>query len=311
MQVNRAIVAVPLDGSAADGRRRRRRHPGPGHRRGVLRVPHPVAGRHASWRGSAGTTRGCRGTAPSCGSARSTGGAVTVADVDAGHGRPEESVLAPRWRDDDDPVRGLGRLRAGGTCTRWPRRPGRAAAAAPGGGGVRRAALAARRAAVRAARRRPAGGAARPRRAAARRSSTRRSGELTDVDLPGYRTATRSSPSPAPRSRTWPAARAPPGRCCGSSPDRRRRRSRSRCSPSSRSPPRPRLPAGRAPGAASAGRNGRVVHALVYPPANPGCTAPDGELPAVHRASCTAARPRTRCRCSAWRRRSSPAGASG
>ena len=96
------------------------------------------------------------------------------------------------------------------------------------------------------------------------------SGELTDLDLPGYRTASGdlavsgtaiATLAGGPRT-PWSMLRVTARRRRGRAAERAAGR---RC--------RPRLPAGRAPGAASRGQNGGVVHAIVYPPTNPGVTA--------------------------------------
>ncbi len=57
------------------------------------------------------------------------------------------------------------------------------------------------------------------------------------------------------------------------------------------------------------GPYGRVVHALVYPPANPAAKGRPGNGRHMW-CGCTAARPRTSRRCWIWRRRTSPAAAS-
>ena len=125
--------------------------PRPSHRERVsgqrlLRLPHALPRRRATWPGSAGTTRACRGTAPSCASPR----LIRRQSSSDGQGRLRESVLAPLWRDERAPVRlisdwpGWWNLYQVGAARRVV--PG----ALPGGGGVRRAAVAARRPAVRA-----------------------------------------------------------------------------------------------------------------------------------------------------------------
>ena len=106
-------------------------------------------------------------------------------------------------------------------------------------------------------------------------------GSLDDVDLPGYRTveaelavsgATLAAVAGGPRS-PWSVLRVQVGTPAG---------------PGGRlevikeqpvaAPDPAYLPDAR-PVQLSSGRNGRVVHALVYPPANPDVTAPAGELP--------------------------------
>ena len=93
---------------------------------------------------------------------------------------------------------------------------------------------------------------------------------------PGVRRADRHRParlhgtaatswSPATTVLTWRAARAPP---VGAPRSTRRRRGATMRQPAGPTR-RPGLPAGRAPGTASAGQNGRVSMPIVYPPANP------------------------------------------
>ena len=93
-QGHRAIVAVPLDGSAAaDADAIRELVTGADFF--AFPTPSPDG---SGWPGSAGTTRTCRGTAPSCGSRRSTnGGSPGKGRLVKGSLR--ESVLAPLWRD--------------------------------------------------------------------------------------------------------------------------------------------------------------------------------------------------------------------
>ena len=99
-KVTRAIVAVPLDGSAAE---RPGGDPAAGDRHRLLRVPDPVTRRQAPGLDLAGITRTCPGTAPSSGSPRSRqGGQAGQETVGRGRlvkGGLRESVLAPAWRD--------------------------------------------------------------------------------------------------------------------------------------------------------------------------------------------------------------------
>ena len=233
-----------------------------------------------------------------------TGGAVTVADSTLVMGGPSESVLAPRWRDDQalyavSDASGwwnLYEVAAAGGAPR-PLHPAEEEFAAPlwqlGGRpfellGDGRLAVLHGLGELRLAVLDPA------------------SGELADVDLPGYRTAYPQLAvsgeaivlvAAGPRT-PWSVLRVSPG---GAVETIRQ--------PAVDAPDPGYLPDAR-PVQLSAGQNGPVVHALVYPPANPEVAGPSGNS---RRSSCmcTAARPRTRCRCSAWRRRSSPAGASG
>ena len=231
-KVNRAIVAVPLDGSAAEG------HPGSRHRGGLLRVPHPVAGRHASWRGSTGTIRGCRGTGPSCGSAPSPGStAASGRRLGADHGRSRRSRCWRRAGATTSPCTRSPTRPAGGTCTRWPPRPGppRARCTRPRRSSPGRCGSSA---AARSSCSRTAGSRCCMAWASCNwRRSTRRRGRWPTFTCPATGPATPNSPYPVPRSPTWPAARPPRGRCCGSFPPPRARPTpRSRSCRSSRSP---------------------------------------------------------------------------
>ena len=188
-------------------------------------------------------------------------------------------MLAPRWRDDESLYAisdasgwwNLYEVAAVAGATPRPLHPAEEEFAGPlwqlGG---RPFELLSRRAARR---------AARPRRAAPGGCSTRRPGRWPTFTCPATGPAAPSSRSPAPRSPTWPAARARP---VGGAADLRRRGGlllRDHDGAAGRRA-RPRLPAGRAAGAACpAGRTERVIHALVYPPANPHAAAPDGERP--------------------------------
>ena len=101
------------------------------------------------------------------------------------------------------------------------------------------------------------------------------SGELADVDLPGYRTAYPQLAVSGEAIVLVAACPRTPGRCCGSPPAARSRPSGSRWS----THPTPADPPDARPVQLSAGQNGPVVHALVYPPANPEVAGPAGELP--------------------------------
>ena len=173
-------------------RRQRRRRPGrrtrARHRPALPGLPAGLAGRVRGWPGSAGSTRTCRGTPPSCGSP--TSGAT------APSGRRAPSRVAPRsrwssapgsmprpWRSSPTPT-------AGGTCTGSSVTTGRGRRPLPATGGVRRTAVEDRRPLVAAAGRRADPGPARVRPAAACRSSTPRR-----ASCPTSRPRTRSGPA--------------------------------------------------------------------------------------------------------------------
>ena len=105
-------------------------------------------------------------------------------------------------------------------------------------------------------------------------------GSLDDVDLPGYRTVDPELAVSGTTLAAVAAARAAPGACCasrsagpapGGRPEVIKRQPVAAPDPAY-------LPDAR-PIELSSGRNARVVHALVYAPANPDVTAPAGELP--------------------------------
>jgi len=278
MTVNRAIVAVPLDGSAAADA-------------GAIRIlvtgaqffafPTPSPdGTKLAWINWDHPRMPWDGT--ELRTAAVTGGAVAVADATLVMGGPAESVLAPLWRDDQtlyaiSDASGWWNLyevpAAGGTPR--PLHPMAEEFAAPlwqlggrpfellgdgtlavlhGLGELHLAVLD------------PA------------------SGELADVDLPGFRTAhpqlavagsavsgsTVALVAGGPRT-PWSVLRVSPGGSPGSRIETIRQHAAGAPDPAY-------LPDAR-PVQLSAGQNGPVVHALVYPPASPEAAGPAGELP--------------------------------
>jgi dipeptidyl aminopeptidase/acylaminoacyl peptidase len=274
MQVNRAIVAVPLDGSAASDA-------------AAIRVlvtgahffAFPAAspdGTKLAWINWNHPRMPWDGTELRTGAV--TGGTVTVADSTLVMGGPAESVLAPLWRDDETLYAisdasgwwNLYEAPATGGAPR-PLHPAEEEFAAPlwqlGGrpfellGDGRLAVL---------------HGVGELRLAALDPAS----GELADVDLPGYRTAhpqlavcgapvsgsTVALVAGGPRT-PWSVLRVSPG----GRPEIVRQQAVNAPDPAY-------LPDAR-PVQLSAGPNGPVVHAVVYPPANPEAAGPAGELP--------------------------------
>jgi dipeptidyl aminopeptidase/acylaminoacyl peptidase len=269
MKVNRAIVAVPLDGSAASDA-------------GAIRVlvtgaqffAFPTAspdGTKLAWINWDHPRMPWDGT--ELRTAPVTGGAVTVAESTLVMGGPEESVLAPLWRDaetlyaisDASGWWNLYEVPAAGGAPR-PLHPAEEEFAAPlwqlGGRpfellGDGRLAVLHGVGELRLAVLDPA------------------SGELADVDLPGYRTAhpqlavsgaTVALVAGGPRT-PWSVLRVSPG----GPPELIRQQAVNAPDPAY-------LPDAR-PVQLSAGPNGPVVHAVVYPPANPEADGPAGELP--------------------------------
>jgi dienelactone hydrolase len=269
MKVSRAIVAVPLDGSAASDA-------------AAIRVlvtgaqffAFPTAspdGTKLAWINWDHPLMPWDGTELRTGAV--TGGAVTVADSTLVMGGPSESVLAPRWRDDQalyavSDASGwwnLYEVPAAGGAPR-PLHPAQEEFAAPlwqlGG--------------------RPFGLLGDGRLAVLHGLGELRlavldpvSGELADVDLPGYQTAYPQLAvsgeevvlvAAGPRT-PWSVLRVSPG---GAVETIRQ--------PAVDAPDPGYLPDAR-PVQLSAGQNGPVVHALVYPPANPEVAGPVGELP--------------------------------
>jgi dipeptidyl aminopeptidase/acylaminoacyl peptidase len=268
MKVNRAIVAVPLDGSAASDA-------------AAIRVlvtgaqffAFPTAspdGTKLAWINWDHPRMPWDGTELRVGPV--TGGTVTVADSTLVMGGPAESVLAPLWRDeqalyaisDASGWWNLYEVPAGGG-TRRPLHPAEEEFAAPlwqlGGRpfgllGDGRLAVLHGLGELHLAVLDPA------------------SGGLADVDLPGYRTAQAQLAvsgdaialvAGGPRT-PWSVLRVSPGGAVGTI-----RQHAVATDPAY-------LPDAR-PVQLSAGRSGPVVHALVYPPANPETAGPAGELP--------------------------------
>lgn len=269
MKVNRAIVAVPLDGSAAgDADAIRVLVTGAqffafptaspdGTKLAWINWDHP----RMPWDGTELRT------------ADVTGGPAAVADSTLVMGGPDESVLAPLWRDGET-------LYAVSDVTGWwnlyevPAAGGTPRALHPAGeefaaplwqlGG------------------RPFGLLADGRLAVLHGLGELRlgvldptSGELTDVDLPGYRTAhphlavsgdAVALVAGGPRT-PWSVLRVSPGG-----------RAETVRQPPVTGPDPAYLPDAR-PVQLSVIPNGPVVHAVVYPPANPEATGPAGELP--------------------------------
>ena len=137
-KVSRAIVAVPLDGSAAE---RARRDPHAGHRGRLLRVPQPVAGRPPAGLDLLEPPAHAVGRHRAAG--RRPRGRRARPEPPA-QGQPARVRAGPAVARQRQPVRGhrLDRL-----VEHLPARPVRRAAAraVPGRRGVRRAAVAARR----------------------------------------------------------------------------------------------------------------------------------------------------------------------
>src|SRR5580693_4681550 len=269
MKVSRAIVAVPLDGSAASDA-------------AAIRVlvtgaqffAFPTAspdGTKLAWINWDHPRMPWDGTELRTGAV--TGGAVTVADSTLIMGGPSESVLAPRWRDDQTLYAvsdasgwwNLYEVPAAGGAPR-PLHPAEEEFAAPLWqlGGRPFALLGDGRLAV-------LHGLGELRLAVLDPAS----GELADVDLPGYRTAYPQLAvsgeevvlvAAGPRT-PWSVLRVSPG---GAVETIRQ--------PAVDAPDPGYLPDAR-PVQLSAGQNGPVVHALVYPPANPEVAGPVGELP--------------------------------
>jgi dipeptidyl aminopeptidase/acylaminoacyl peptidase len=287
-QVNRAIVAVPLDGSAADPGAAdpgaaRDGAAGPAIRTLVsgaqffaFPTPSPDGSRLA-WINWDHPRMPWDGTELRVGNAA---GGVTVAESALVMGGPAESVLAPRWRTDDrlyaiSDASGwwnLYEVPAVGGGTPRPLHPAEEEFAGPLWqlGGRPFELLADGRLAV-------LHGLGELRLAVLDPDT----GALDDLDLPGYRTVEAelavcgdsiAAVAAGPRTpwsvlRVQAAAAAGPGG----------RLEVIKKQPVAASDPA-YLPDAR-PVRLSVGRNGSVVHALVYAPANPGAAAPAGELP--------------------------------
>ncbi|MGD0701181.1 MAG: prolyl oligopeptidase family serine peptidase [Trebonia sp.] len=285
MKVSRAIVAVPLDGSAAGDTA----GDGPAaDAAGVIRTlvsgaqffafptPSPDGGKLA-WINWDHPRMPWDGTELRVGAAA---GGVTVADSALVIGGPSESVLAPRWRNDESLYLisdrsgwwNLYEAAAVGGALPRPLHPAEEEFAAPLWqlGGRPFELLSDGRLAV-------LHGLGELHLAVLDPAT----GSLEDVDLPGYRTAdaelavsgtTIAAVAVGPRT-PWSVLRVqagPPGRP-GREPEIITRQPVFAPDPAY-------LPDAR-PVQLSSGGNARVVHALVYAPANPGVTGPAGELP--------------------------------
>ena len=264
MKVNRAIVAVPLDGSAV-------RVLVTGAHFFAFPTPSPD-GTRLAWISWDHPRMPWDGTELRVGAL--TGTACTVAESALVMGGAEESVLGPLWRDDET-------LYAVSDASGWWNlyEVAAAAGAAPRPlcpreeefagplwqlGGRPFQLLADGRLAVLHGLGELRLGLLDP-----------DSGALADLDLPGYRTVdaevtvrgtTVATVAAGPRT-PWSVLRLPAD---GSIEIIRKQ--------AVAAPDPAYLPDAR-PVQLSSERNGRVVHALVYPPANPGMAAPDGELP--------------------------------
>jgi dipeptidyl aminopeptidase/acylaminoacyl peptidase len=292
MKVNRAIVAVPLDGSAA-GQPAADSTAGEATRAdssaaGAIRIlvsgaqffafPTPSPdGSKLAWINWDHPRMPWDGTELRVGAAV---GGVTVAESALVLGGPSESVLGPRWRNDESlyvisDASGwwnLYEVAAVGGATPRPLHPAPEEFAAPlwqlGG--------------------RPFELLADGRLAALHGLGELHlavldpaTGSLDDVDLPGYRTVdaelavsgtTIAAVAGGPRT-PWSVLRVRLGAPAG--PGGRLEAIKEQ---PVAAPDPAYLPDGR-PVQLSSGRNERVVHAIVYPPANPDVTAPAGELP--------------------------------
>jgi dipeptidyl aminopeptidase/acylaminoacyl peptidase len=268
MKVNRAIVAVPLDGTAAEETNAIRilvtgaqffafPTPSPdGTKLAWIDWDHP----RMPWDGTELRTGPVTGT--------------TVSESTLIIGGPAESVLAPLWRDDETLYAisdasgwwNLYEVAAVAGATPRPLCPREEEFAAPLWqlGGRPFELLADGRLAVLHGLGELHLGVLDP-----------ASGTLTDLDLPGYRTVhaelavggtTLAAAAAGPRT-PWSVLRIP----ADGSLEVMQKRAVAAADPAY-------LPDAR-PVQLFSERNGRVVHALAYSPANPGMTAPDGELP--------------------------------
>ncbi len=285
MKVNRAIVAVPLDGSAAEDSAAAEdgvtaagsiRTLVSGAQFFAFPTPSPD-GTKLAWVNWDHPRMPWDGTELRVGSAA---GGVTVADSALVMGGPSESVLAPCWRNDESLYTisdrsgwwNLYEAAAVGGATPRPLYPAEEEFAAPLWllGGRPFELLADGRLAV-------LHGLGELHLAVLDPAT----GSLDDVDLPGYRTVrpelavsgtTITAVAGGPRT-PWGVLRAlvsPPGQPGGGLEIIKEQPV---------AVPDPAYLPDAWPVQLSSGRNARVVHAVVYPPANPDVTAPAGELP--------------------------------
>ena len=273
MQVNRAIVAVPLDGSAAAGAIRTLVS---GAQFFAFPTPSPDGGKLA-WINWDHPRMPWDGTELRVGPA--VGGA-TVAESALVMGGPSESVLAPRWRDEETLYAisdasgwwNLYEVAAAAGATPRPLHPAEEEFAGPLWqlGGRPFEVLPDGRLAVLHGLGELHLGVLDP-----------ATGALADVDLPGYRTVEAelavsgtalAAVAVGPRT-PWSVLRVQVG-TAGAPGSRLEIIKRQLVE----APDPAYLPDAR-PVQLSGGGNGPVVHALVYAPANPGVTGPDGELP--------------------------------
>src|SRR5215472_13351599 len=268
MKVRREIVAVPLDGAAADDEAAIRVMVS-GAQFFAFPTPSPD-GTKLAWINWDHPRMPWDGTELRVGAV--TGGPVTVADSTLVMGGPTESVLAPLWRDDQtlyaiSDASGWWNLyevpAAGGTPRPLHPAEEEFAGALWQLGGRPFELLGDGRLAVLHGLGELHLGVLDP-----------ASGELADVDLPGYRTAYAQLAvsgdaivlvAAGPRT-PWSVLRVSRGGAVEPI-----REQAVETDPAY-------LPDAR-PVQLSAGQNGHVVHALVYPPANPEVTGPAGELP--------------------------------
>jgi dipeptidyl aminopeptidase/acylaminoacyl peptidase len=291
MKVSRAIVAVPLDGSAADS--------GAGDSGaggladGAIRTlvsgaqffafPAPSPdGTKLAWINWDHPRMPWDGTELRVGAAV---GGVTVAESALVMGGPSESVLAPRWRNDESLYAisdasgwwNVYEVAAVGGATPRPLHPAQEEFAVPIWrlGGRPFELLSDGRLAV-------LHGLGELHLAVLDPAT----GSLDDVDLPGYRTVdaelavsgtTLAAVAGGPRT-PWSVLRVQVGTAGTSGPSGAGGRLEVIKRQPIAAPDPAYLPDAR-PVQLSSGGNGRVVHALVYAPANPDVTAPAGELP--------------------------------
>ena len=272
-KVNHAIVAVPLDGSAAI------RVLVSGADFFAFPTPSPD-GTKLAWINWDHPRMPWDGTELRVGAVTAADGGVRVADSALIMGGPEESVLAPRWRNDESlyaisDASGWWNLYEAAAvvgATARPLHPAEEEFAGPLWelGGRPFELLADGRLAV-------LHGLGELQLAALDPAT----GTLADIHLPGYRTGrtelavsgtTIANVAGGPAApwavlRVFPAAAGAADSCFEIVSDQ-----------SAAGPDPVYLPDAR-PAQLSGGANGRVIHALVYPPAHPHVTAPDGERP--------------------------------